>query len=147
MRDEETMKQLTRIKKKAGREEKELNNLGRRKKRKEKKKRSGKKKTKEHFKKKLEEGEEEIGKDYFHNYYLKQTEVDKVDVILNGMNSKEKRTNEKKEVRKNDVGRINTIKEVVGRRNKERRKKNKERENIFSLKEQRKRKILRKRKE
>ena len=35
------------------------------------------------------------------------------------MNSKEKPTNEMEEIRKNDVGTNNTVKEIVGRRNKE----------------------------
>ena len=100
-----------------------MNNWGRRK---EKKKRIGlKKRSKNSSKKDLEEGAEEIRKDYFLNYYLKRTEVHKVIGILNEKISKEKPTNEMEEVRKKVVGTINTIKEVVGRRNKEKRKKKK----------------------
>ena len=93
---------------------------------KEKKTREEKKWTeeeiKEIFKKNIEEGLEEIRKDYFLNYYLKRTEVHKVVGNLNGMISKEKTTNEMEEIRKIVVATINTIKEVVGRKNKEKRK-------------------------
>ena len=48
------------------------------------------------------------------------------------------------EIRKNVVGTINTIKEVVGRKNKERRKRKTKRENFLPLKKQWKIMILRK---
>ena len=56
---------------------------------------------------------------------------------------KKKSINEKKEIRKNDVSTNNTFKEVVGRRNKEKKEKQRKRENFLSLKEEWKRKIFR----